>query len=150
MAMQKATIGALTAGVIGIVTIALVSGLLSASRTLPNTGVVRATGIGVYWDRSCTNETSVISWDTLTPNSTKSYVVYVKNNGTVNVILSMATDGWDPPAASSYISLGWNCSGYTLSRNNVVAAYLTLSVSPAVTGFTNFSFDIIVTGTEPA
>jgi hypothetical protein len=62
MAMQKTTIGALTIGVIGVVTIAIASGLLSASRTLSNTGIVRATGIGVYWDRGCTNETSVISW----------------------------------------------------------------------------------------
>jgi hypothetical protein len=149
MAMQKVAIGTILAvALVGTVAIALSASLLTASRTLPNSGNVTAVGVGVYWDSSCTNETSTINWGTLAPNSTKSVTLYIKNNGTVGVALSMATSGWNPAGAASYLSLSWNCTSYSLYHGNVVAAYLTLSVSPSVSGITSFSFDITITGTE--
>jgi hypothetical protein len=149
MAMQKVAIGTVLAvALVGMVAIALSASLLTASRTLPNSGNVKAVGVGVYWDSSCTNETSSINWGTLAPNSTKNVMLYIKNNGTVAVTLSMATSGWNPAGAASYLTLNWNCTNYNLYHGNVVTAYLTLSVSPSVSGITSFSFDITITGTE--
>jgi hypothetical protein len=147
--MQKATIGTVMVAVlVGVVGIALVAGLLTASRTVPNSGNVKAVGVSVFWDSGCTNSTSSINWGLLEPNTSKSYTIYVKNNGTVGVALSMAASGWNPSNASSYLTLSWNCTGYGLSHGNVVAAYLTLSVLPNISGITSFSFDITITGTE--
>jgi DeoR/GlpR family transcriptional regulator of sugar metabolism len=66
----------------------------------------------------------------------------------VAVKLSMTTNNWNPASALSYITLSWNSENYMLSGGSVVQAALTLSVSSTISGIANFSFDIIITGTE--
>jgi len=145
--IQKATIGMIiTVGIIGASMITLAG--LTAYRTIPSTGNVKSAGVNVYWNLACTNETTNINWGTLTPNTTKSVTVYLRNNGTVPVTLSMATSGWNPSNAANYVALTWNCTGSTLNQNSVVAAHLTLAVSASTNGFTTFNFDITMTGTE--
>jgi hypothetical protein len=147
MAIAKITIATvLTIAIIGAGLFALAG--LTAYRTIPSTGNVKTSGINVYWNSACTNETTSIIWGALNPNSSKSYTVYVKNNGTVPLTLSMTTSNWNPASVASYIDLSWNCTGYILSQSSVTAAHLTLTVSPSATGFTNFSFDITMTGSE--
>jgi len=149
MAMQKVTVGAaLAATLVGVIGVAMVVGLLSASRTIPNVGNMKTVGVSVYWDRACTNGTTSINWGVLEPNTSKSFTVYVKNNGTAAEMLSLASSNWNPSAAMSYMSLSWNCTNYVLSHDSVVGAVLTLTVSPNVSGITSFDFDIIITGTE--
>ncbi len=147
MAMQKATLGTIAAVTIGVAAIALVSGLLVTNRMVPTTGNVNSIGVEVYWDLACTNRTTAINWGTIDAGGTRTFNVYVKNNGTAAEVLSMTTSNWSPASASSHISLGWNCSNYVLAHGSVVGASLTLSVSSSVSGITSFSFDITVTGT---
>jgi len=147
MAMQKITVGTVLAiAVIGMVVSAL--GVLVATRTISNTGNMRAIGVGVYWDSGCTNATSSINWGALDSGSTKNVTIYIRNEGSVVVTLSMTTANWNPASASSYVSLSWNRENYVLSSGSVVSAVLTLSVSSGISGITSFSFDIIITGTE--
>ncbi len=147
MAMQKITVGTVLAiAVMGMVASAL--SVLVATRTISNTGNMRGIGVGVYWDSGCTNVTSSISWGALDPGAVKSVTIYVRNEGSVTVKLSMTTNNWNPASASSYITLSWNRENYLLSPGSVAQAVLTLSVSSAISGVTNFSFDIIITGTE--
>lgn len=131
-----------------VMTSALVFGLLSASTTISNTGNVKTVGVGVYWDSSCSQEVSLIEWGSLDPGETSSVTVYVRNEGSVAVVLSMTTENWDPTLASSYITLDWDRDDYVLSSGESVQAVLTLSVSSSITGVTSFSFDIVITGTE--
>ena len=131
-----------------VMTSALVFGLLSASTTISNTGNVKTVGVGVYWDSSCSQEVSLIEWGSLDPGETSSVTVYVRNEGSVAVVLSMTTENWDPTLASSYITLDWDRDDYVLSSGESVQAVLTLSVSSSITGITSFSFDIVITGTE--
>jgi len=148
MAMQKITIG--TVLVIAVIT--MVTGLavavLVASQTISNTGNVKAVGVGVYWDGSCNNEVSSIDWGDLEPGATIDKTIYVKNEESITVVLSMTTDNWNPVSASSYITLSWNRENYVLNSGSVVQAVLTLSVSSSISGITNFSFDMIITGIE--
>ena len=147
MTVAKITIGTvLTIGIIGTAMITLAG--LTAYRTIPNTGNVKTSGVNVYWNLACTNETTNINWGSLNPNTTKSYTIYVKNNGTVPVTLSMTTNTWSPANAASYITLSWDCNGIVLNQNSVTPAYLTLTVSPNISGITSFSFDITITGSE--
>jgi len=149
MAMQKITLGTVLAiAMIGIVVSAL--GVLVATRTISNTGNVKAIGVGVYWDSGCTNVTSSINWGAVDPGVTKNVTIYVKSEGSVVVKLSMTTANWNPASASSYVTLSWNRENYVLSSGSVVQAVLTLSVSSTISGVLNFSFDIIITGTEHA
>lgn len=147
MAMQKVTMGTVLAfAVLGMVVTAL--GALVATRTISNTGYLKAIGVGVYWDSGCTSAVSSIDWGALEPGVTKNFTIYVRNEGNVQVRLSMTTSNWNPPSASSYITLSWNRENYVLTAGSVVSAVLTLSVSSSISGITSFSFDIIIAGTE--
>jgi hypothetical protein len=120
-----------------------VSSALS-NRTISNAGSVNAIGVGIYWDSACANPVSSISWGSIDPGSNVNKTVYIKNEGTTNVGLSMSASNWSPTNASNYMALSWDYNGQPLSANSVLEVKLTLSVSPDVTGITNFSFDITI------
>lgn len=147
MAFKNLTIGALLA-VAALGTVFAAFGAIVATRTIPNVGRLKAAGVGVYWDSSCTNVVSSIDWGSLDPGGRKTVTIYIKNEGNVQLKLSMTTGNWNPPSASSYITLSWNRESYVLPAGSVVSAVLTLSVSSSISGITNFSFDITITGTE--
>jgi hypothetical protein len=147
MAMRKITIGTVLAvAVMGMVVSGL--GVLVATRTISNTGNVSAVGVGVYWDSSCNNAVLSIDWGALEPGATVEKTIYIKNEGSIAVVLGMTTDNWNPASASSYMTLSWNRENYQLNSGSVIQAVLTLTVSSGVSQITNFSFDITVTGTE--
>jgi len=147
MAMQKVTMGTVLAiAVVGMVVTAL--GALVATRTISNAGNLKAIGVGVYWDSSCTSPVSSIDWGALEPGVTKNFTIYVRNEGNVQVRLSMTTSNWNPPSASSYIELTWNRVDHPLTAGSNVSAVLTLSVLSSISGITSFNFDIIIAGTE--
>lgn len=147
MTTPKITIGTVLAVVMmGAAVSAL--GLLVTNHTISNTGTVKGVGVGVYSDVSCTDEVSSIDWGDLQPGESKDATIYVKNEGSVTVTLSMTTENWTPAVASTYMTLSWNRESYVLSSGSVVQAVLTLSVSSSVSGITDFSFNIIITGTE--
>lgn len=123
-------------------------GVLVATRIISNTGNVKAVGVGVYWDSSCTNVVSSINWGDLQPGEATEVTIYIKNEGSIAMVLSMTIDNWNPASASSYMTLSWNRENYVLNAGSVVSAILTLSVSSSVSEITNFSFDIIISGTE--
>jgi hypothetical protein len=149
MALQKTQVSIILVVGALVAVSTLVSGLLIASQTIPNTGNVKAIGVGVYSDSACTQEVLSIQWGTLDPGETSDETVYICNEGNVAVILSMATENWHPSSASSYITLGWNLEeGYVLSHGQSVETVLTLSVSSSISGVESFTFDIIITGTE--
>jgi hypothetical protein len=149
MAMQRATLGAVVAiSVIGLVVSVL--GALMATQTFNNTATIRAAGVGVYSDGSCTSKVSSLSWGTLAPGESKTQTLYVKNEGSVSIVLSKSVGNWTPSGASSYITLTWNYNGSTLSAGNSIPVVFNLTVSQTISGITSFSFDITITGTEHA
>ncbi len=147
--MQKIPVGAILAvAATAIVISALAASLLVAYQTVPNTGDVKAVGVGVYWDDACTSNVTSIDWESLEPGETVNVTVYILNEGTIPVVLSMTTDNWNSASARNYITLIWNREGNILNSEHVFKAVLTLSVSSDIDGVTNFSFDITITGTE--
>ena len=133
---------------IGISTTVLSSGALSNNKTIQSSGSVTTVNVGVYWNSACTNATTTINWGSIAPGSSKSYTVYVRNEGSVSETLSLSTQGWNPSSASTYISLTWNKEGAITTPNSVTTAVLTLSISSSITGITTYSFNIIVTGSQ--
>lgn len=138
----------LAVGTIAIVLSTVAFGLLSANQTIQNTGNVKAVGVGVYTDSGCTTKALQIDWGALTPGASKNITLYIRNEGTANVVLSMTTGSWTPAGASTYITLSWNKQAQTLSTQATASAVLTLRVSSNVTGISSFGFNIIITGTE--
>jgi hypothetical protein len=117
---------------------------VQSNRTISNAGSVKAIGVGVYWDQACSNPVSSISWGTIDPGSSVNKTIYIKNTGNNVATLSLATSNWSPSNASSYMTLSWDYNGQPVNANAVIQVKLTLSVSSAVSGITNFSFDITI------
>jgi hypothetical protein len=132
----------LSAGILGVALSAV-----QVNRTISNIGSIKGVGVGVYWNRACTNRTSSANRGVIDPGTSKTLTVYVKNEGNAATTLSMATQNWNPSTASSYLTLSWNYTGQTLSVNQVLQIRLTLTVSSTISGITSFSFDIIITAT---
>jgi hypothetical protein len=151
MAMQKTALGSAIAIVIAIVlTMTSVMGLLQASKTVSNTGIITAVNVGAYQDSGCTQTLSSLNWGSVNPASSVNMTIYLKNTGNTRVSLNMTVNGWNPANASSYMALTWNCEGTLLNAGNSTAALLTLSVFANVTssGISNFGFNTTITGTQ--
>ena len=146
----------LVLAVTAISIIATAFGALSGSRAFSNSGSLSyplppppaSVQIGVYSNIGCTNAVSNVAWGTLSPGAIATQTVYVRNEGSVNVTLTLTTSNWNPPTASGYMTLTWNRIDYVLPAGSVVAAVLTLNVSASITGITTFSFNTTITGTQ--
>jgi len=145
--MQKTQAVAIYVLIASVVAASSVMALLTTQKTISGAGTIKAVGIGVYWDQQCTNVTSSLNFGLLDPGQSKSFTLYLKNNGNAPLTLSMTTQNWNPSTASSYMTLTWNYGGQQISSNQVLQFAITLSISPSITAISSFSFDIIITGT---
>lgn len=110
---------------------------------------VEANGVGVYWDDNCINRVSSIDWGTLEPGLSKDITIYIRNEENEPIFLIMSTKNWNPPKASEYIRLEWDhAERRRVNLNETLRITLTLSISSNIEGISNFSFDIIVTGSD--
>jgi uncharacterized membrane protein len=141
---------------ISVIVLILLSGFMLAqvmsaiqiSSTISNVGTLKLSAdIGVYWDASFTNRTTAINWGILDPGTTKSFSIYIHNEGNYALTLSMSAANWNPSTASNYLTMNWNYNGQTVNPNEYVRVTLTLTVSASITGISNFSFDINLVGT---
>ena len=123
-------------------------GLLSTVLPINTSGVITSADLEAYWDSECTNAVSSINWGTIYPGGSKNVTIYLKNTGNVPLNLSLSTDNWSPSNAGTYLTLTWDYSGGQLQAGGVVQVTLTLTVSSNTQGITNFSFDVVITGTE--
>jgi hypothetical protein len=134
--------------VAGIFLTFVTSGMLMASQTLSLSGTVSAVNVGVYSNYGCTQNCTSVNWGTISPGNSATYTVYVKNTGTVPVTLTLTNANWNPSSANGPISLTWNRQNYNITAGASVSATLTLTVSSSISSsITDFSFNIIVTGT---
>ena len=134
----------------GIIVSALAASLLTDLQRVPNQASVKAVRVGVYSDSACTNNLTSINWGLLTPETSYTKDVWIKNIGNTRIMLNMTTEGWNPSYANNYITLGWDREGQLLNATQSFKAVLTLSVSTDITStnITDFSFNIVITGTE--
>lgn len=121
---------------------------LLTTSPVTNVSAVMVNELGVYWNPPCTDKVSSIEWGTLKPGSVKNVYVYVQNEVGEPQFLSMSTINWNPSKASNYITLSWNYTGRRIDPGEVLQIKLTLSVSRYVEGISNFSFDIVIVGSQ--
>jgi hypothetical protein len=69
----------------------LTSGLLSSQQSLPNTGSISSIGVNVYTNAGGTIPCTSIDWGTITPNSTTTHTIYIKNPGNTAETLTMTS-----------------------------------------------------------
>lgn len=109
---------------------------------------IQTAGIAAYRDAGCTTTASEVPWGILAPGSSGEYRVYIKNEGTTSLNLFLDTANWSPTTAANYMTLNWNYNGQTIQPNQVIQITLRLTVSQSISGIGNFSFEIVLTGTE--
>jgi hypothetical protein len=131
---------------IALVSSLAVSGLLVTQKVLSSSGSVKAINVEVYWDVECTQVVTSIDWGNPEPGDSLNRTIYVKNTGSAPMTLSMSCSGWSPVEAENYLTLTWDKEGAQVDAGVVVQAVLTLSVSESVSGFTDFSFNIVIEG----
>lgn len=113
---------------------------------ISNAGILKTIGVEAYWDAGLTNRVNAIDWGVLDPGTQKSVAIYIHNEGNSAITLSKSISDWNPPAASTYITLEWDYNGQTISVDENLRVTLTLSVSASITGISNFSFGITIAG----
>jgi hypothetical protein len=138
------------------VAIALVVGLLVGSAatyaaleinfSIPTSGSVFAVNLGVYSDPACTQNLTSISWGNVHPGESVSRTIYVKNTGTAPITLGLSMSGWSPVAANGPITIAWDRESTILNPGQSVATAISLSVSSGISGITDFSVNMIVSG----
>jgi hypothetical protein len=145
MAMQKTLIGATLA-----VTVIMLTAMVFAlqySTSISNSGNIKTINVSAYQDSSCTVPLSSWTWGTMEPGSSAIKTMYIKNEGTAPLNLTMTTNTWSPTNASSYITVTWNRGNTVLNAGSSVPANVTLSVSQSIAGIPSFSFTMVITGT---
>lgn len=108
---------------------------------------MKAVDVEVYWDSGCTDTVTAVNWDILEPGMTFAKVMHVKNTGNAPLTLSMTCERWNPPEAEMHIDLVLDEDGTIVQPGVVVPVHVTLTVSPSISEITDFTFDMIITGT---
>ena len=149
MAMKKLSTGAIIAiiAITGMFLTLTTAGLLSVNQSISSSGSLTTVNVGVYSDSAYSQPLTSIDWGTISPGTTVTRTIYVKNTGNTQITLSMTTNGWSPTSANGPLTLTWNREGTTLSAGISTAATLTLSISSSISGITTFSVNIVITGT---
>ena len=120
--------------------------VLNVQRAIPTVGSVVAVNVGVYSDSACTLNLTSINWGLVYPGDSASRTIYVKNGGNIPLTLSMDAAGWNPVAAAGQIAISWDRETFALGPGQSTSASLTLGISPSVSGITDFSVNVVISG----
>jgi len=114
----------------------------------PTASGTSSVNIGVFSNSACTSAESSISWGQLKPGGTSSVTVYVLNEGSQPVTLSLSLTNLSPSTLSSDITLTWNYAGQTLAASSSLEVTLSLALSASVSNTNNFTFNVVISGTS--
>jgi hypothetical protein len=104
--------------------------------------------LDVYSEIECINKKTEIEWGSINAGSSASRTIYIKNTGSVEVVLSFMTDKWNPEETSRYLTLSWDYDGSPVKIGKVVRIKLTLAVDSSINGVDRFNFDVIFIATS--
>ena len=100
--------------------------------------------INLYVDSECTKRLSTITWGSVVAGKSASSTVYVKNEGTVDVVLSLEIENWVPESVENYVEVDWDYIGGELRPGRELKIIFYLDVAGNTPEVSVFSFDIII------
>ena len=135
-----------------------VTGLLQSTERIESSGIIVRTAeksptppppepiieIGVFSDPECTQVLSSVDWGQITSGEYSNVLIYIKNIGDTDVVLSLNTENWSSTDAEYHMSLSWNYEGTLIQPGQVSAITLKLNVSADCPEMTGFWFDVII------
>lgn len=122
--------------------------VISVNEALPTRGTISAINVGIYSDSACSQKLAFIDWGNISRGETINKTIYIKSTGHSQLMLKMTKINWDPSEANGPITLTWNREGTNINDGQSVQAVITLSVSSSISGITDFSVDIVITGED--
>ena len=123
--------------------------VISVNEALPSSGsIVYSINVEIFSDSACSRRLTSIDWGELSPGGTATKTIYIKNTGNKPLVLQGKADNWNPTEAKGPIVVGWNRENDSIDSGQTLQAVLTLSVSPTISGITDFSVDIVITGLD--
>ena len=113
--------------------------------SIPNSGNLGTEEIKAYRDSQCTQSVGSINWGILELGNTKNITVFLRNEGNLDVTLTLNITDWNPSVAKDYITLTWDYNSQILHPNDVLSVIFTLGAPSDSHGITCFSFDTVIT-----
>ena len=110
--------------------------------------VETSSSLGAYWDVDCRASVSSIDWGTMTPGQTKNVTFYIRNEGSTTILLSGIAKNLNPITAEGYIRFVFGSNDQKVQAGEVKKVTCSLTISPKITNITNFSFDVLLQGTN--
>lgn len=138
---------------VGVLAIAGTAGVtyaaLSASGRFGSHGKIVVIGVQAFDDAALTHEADFIEWGELSAGCTSTFTIWVKNNGTVPIILSMGAGDWVPLVAQQYVGYSWDyVTGAVLQKDAVIQVTITLTVNQYIVGVEDFTNNIYIFATK--
>ena len=149
MAIPKIPISIIALILVAVALTATTYGAISVNKSLSTNGSITVTpNLGLYSDSNCTLSLSTIDWGTITPGNNQTRTVYVKNTGTgTSLTLSISASSWNPSNANGPITISWDQGGTRLTPGQSTVAVIKLTSSSSIVDVSNFSVQILITGT---
>jgi len=116
---------------------------------ISNVSAIETVGtFGVYWNSNCTTKVTSINWGNMTPGQEKTATFYIRNEASSPMFLAGIDKNWNPPTAQSYIHFTFDSNDQKIQAGQTKKVTCTLTVSVEITNISNYSFDILLLGTD--
>jgi hypothetical protein len=117
--------------------------------SISNVSAIETSGtFGVYWDSNCTTRVTSINWGNMMPGQEKTTPFYIRNEASSPMFLAGIDKNWNPTTAQSYIHFTFDSEDQKIQAGETKKVTCTLTVSVGITNISNFSFDILLLGTD--
>jgi len=116
---------------------------------ISNVSAIETVGtFGVYWNSNCTTKVTSINWGNMTPGQEKTTLFYIRNEASSPMFLAGIDKNWNPTTAQSYIHFTFDSDDQKIQAGQTKKVTCTLTVSIEITNISNYSFDILLLGTD--
>jgi hypothetical protein len=116
---------------------------------IPNVSAIETVGtFGVYWNSNCTTKVTSINWGNMTPGQEKTTTFYIRNEASSPMFLAGIDKNWNPTTAQSHIHFTFDSDDQKIQAGQTKKVTCTLTVSIETTNISNYSFDILLLGTD--
>lgn len=116
---------------------------------ISNVSAIGTSGtLGIYWNSNCTTKVTSIDWGNMTPGQEKTTTFYIRNEASSPTFLAGIDKNWNPTTAQSYIHFTFDSDDQKIQAGQTKKVTCTLTVSIEITNISNYSFDILLQGTD--
>lgn len=122
---------------------------LQLNDVVPNVSAVEGSqNLGIYWDSNCITRVTSIYWGNMTAGQEKTTTFYIRNEAANPVFLAGIDKNWNPTTGQSYLHFTFDSDDQKIEAGKTKKVTCTLTVSVEITNISDYSFDVLLLGTE--